>query len=63
MFINKLEEYFKSLNMPTRFKDLNIDVDVNQLVDKLFIGGIGQISHQDKPLDKDVARLIYQMAI
>lgn len=62
--IDKLDEYFTSIGMPKNYKDLLIDnVDIDALVKKLTNDGTYVIGHHVKPLDKDVASIIYKMCI
>lgn len=63
MCVNEFEKFFKSLNMPTSFKDLNLVVDSNLLVQKLLESGTRVIGHRNKDMDLAVARAIYQLAI
>ena len=52
--IQCIEDYFKSLNMPTTFKDLGIDnIDIDLLIEK--------VNH--KIIDKDVASKIFEACI
>jgi len=60
--IDKLDEFFTSLNMPKTFKDLGIEnVDIDELVKIMTNDGTKVIPHHVKPMDKVVAKDIYEM--
>lgn len=59
--IEKLEQYFQELEMPTTFKDLGIDhPDIPRMVEMLTDGGTRVINHHVKHLDREVATEIYR---
>lgn len=61
MFILHIKEYFKSLDMPSSFKDLNIaESDINRLVEQFRINGTRVIDHDGKPLTESVAESIFK---
>ena len=58
--IKVTEEFFKFIGMPTRLADFRAGViDIDLLVDKLTDGGTHVVAHPQKPLDAEVARIIY----
>lgn len=62
--IDKLDEFFTSLDMPKSFADLGINnVDIDKLVKVLTQDGTRVIGHHVKPIDQDVAYTIYKMCI
>ena len=63
MCVIAFEQYFKWLGMPTTFTDLNLDIDIKLLLNKLRESGIRKIDHKNKYLDENVARIIYKMSI
>ena len=64
MGILRLEEYFKKMNMPTSFKELGIEnPDINKMVKILTNDGTRVVDHHVKPLDKEVALIIYKSLI
>lgn len=59
-----LEQYFKDIDMPQTFKDLGIEeVDINFLVNNFSNNGTRVVKHHAKPLDRDVANIIYKSCI
>lgn len=59
--IEELEKLFEYLGMPKQFKDLNIEnPDIDRLVNILTDNGKRSLPHHSKPLDKDVAKLIFE---
>ena len=62
--IELLEQYFKSLDMPLTYKDLNIDdIDVEKLANKLTDNGQKVIYHHSKGMDKEIAMAIYKKCL
>ena len=59
--VKALENYFKSINAPLSFKELGIDnPDIDKLVDVLLDGGKKEIPHYKKPINLEIARIIYE---
>ena len=59
--VEALENYFKSINAPLSFKELGIDnPDIDKLVDVLLDGGKKEIPHYKKPINLEIARIIYE---
>lgn len=59
--IRAIEEFFKSINAPLTFKELGIEnPDIDKLINVLLNGGKKVIPHDKKPLDKEIARIIYE---
>lgn len=59
--VEALEKYFKSINAPLSFKELGIDnPDIDKLVDVLLDGGKKEIPHYKKPINLEIARIIYE---
>ena len=59
--INKLEEFFASIGMPTRLSHLEDDVDIEALANKATNNGNRVIDNYfDKPLDIEAARAIFK---
>ena len=59
--IKALEEFFKSINAPLTFKELGIDnPDIDKLINVLLDGGKKVIPHDKKPLNQEIARIIYE---
>ena len=64
MGLLRLEEYFKAMDMPTSFKELKIEnPDINKMVNILTNDGTRVVDHHVKPLDKNVALIIYKSLI
>lgn len=62
--INELRKYFKSINAPLTFKELGLEnVDVDKLIYVLFDNGREEIPHHKKPMNKSVARIIYESVL
>jgi len=62
--IRLLEEYFRFLHMPENYRDLQIEnVDIEQLVNKLTADGTRVIDHHIKPIDQEVAHIIYKSCL
>ncbi len=58
--IELLEEFFSSMNMPKTYQDLGIkNIDIEGLIKKLTNNGTRVVAHHVKPLDGEVARIIY----
>lgn len=58
--IKLTEEFFKYLGMPQRLADFRVGaIDINGLVDMLTDKGAHVVAHHIKPLDGEVARIIY----
>ena len=58
--IKLLEEFFRYIGMPNRLADFKVGVvDIDLLIDKLTDGGTHVVAHPQKPLDGEVARIIY----
>ena len=59
--IKALENFFKSIHAPLTFKELGIEnPDIDKLIDVLLDGGAKVIPHEKKPLNKEIARIIYE---
>ena len=59
--IKALEKYFKSIHAPLTFKELGIDKpDIDKLIDVLLDGGKKVIPHDKKPMNQEIARIIYE---
>ena len=61
-FIESLEKFFESLDMPASYKDLGIEkVDI-ELLANVFSGNKSRaIPHRAKPMDYEVGEEIYMM--
>ena len=58
--IKLTEEFFKYLGMPQRLMDFRVGaIDIDGLVDMLTNKGTHVVAHHIKPLDGEVARIIY----
>ena len=58
--IDKLEEFFSSIGMPTRLSHLDEEIDIEALANKATNNGNRVIDNYfDKPLDIEAARAIY----
>ena len=58
--IELTEEFFKYLNMPLRLSELKIGyIDIDTLINLLTDNGTRVVAHHIKPLDGEVARIIY----
>jgi hypothetical protein len=58
--IEKFEEYFKKLGMPSTLSELGIkESDINKLVENMTRKGTRVIKHHSKDMDAEVARTIY----
>lgn len=64
MCIVEFEKYFKKLGMPLKYKELGIDhPDIDLLVKRFSNNGTRVIDHHVQPLDQEMARKIYELAI
>ena len=56
-----LENFFKSIHAPLTFKELGIEnPDIDKLINVLLDGGKKVIPHDKKPLNLEIARIIYE---
>ena len=59
--IETLENYFKSIHAPLTFKELGLEnPDIDKLINVLLDGGTKVIPHDKKPLNQEIARIIYE---
>ena len=59
--IKALEKFFRSISASLTFEDLDIDnPDIDKLIDVLLDGGKKVIPHDKKPMNQEVARIIYE---
>lgn len=59
--IEALMNYFKSIHAPLTFKELGLDnPDIDKLLDALFDNGKTEIRHHIKPMNREIARIIYE---
>ena len=59
--IKALENFFKSIHAPLTFKELGIEnPDIDKLIDVLLDGGKKVIPHDKKPMNQEIARIIYE---
>lgn len=59
-----LEDYFDFLCMPKSYNDLDIkNADIDLLVKKFSNGGTRIVGHHTKPIDQEVARVIYSSCL
>lgn len=64
MCIIEFENYFKKLNMPTKFKDLGIDnPNIELMANRFSSNGTRVVDHLIKPLDRQAAIEIYKLAL
>lgn len=62
--IECLRQYFKSLDMPSTYKDLKIDeVDIPKLVNTFSKNGTRVVGHHVKPMDHEVAEIIFKSCL
>ena len=62
--IKMTEEFFKYVGMPTRLMDFKIGaIDIDGLINKLTNNGTRTVAHHTKPLDQEVARIIYNSCL
>ena len=58
--INELEKLFIDLNMPMNFANLGIaEPNIGKMIDLLTDNGKKSIAHHSKPMDKEVAQIIF----
>ena len=58
--IKLTEEFFRYIGMPSRLADFRVGVvDIDLLIDKLTDGGTRTVANPHKPIDEEVARIIY----
>ncbi|MEG1565526.1 MAG: iron-containing alcohol dehydrogenase [Bacilli bacterium] len=61
LFIDNIKAYFEKLEMPSTFKDLGIEnVNIEELLNQFVANGTRAVDHRCKPLDVDVAKVIYE---
>ena len=59
--IKAIENFFKSIHAPLTFKELGIDhPDIDRLVNVLLDNGKKTIPHDKKPINQEIARIIYE---
>ncbi len=64
MGIIRLKEFFHSIGMPLTFAELGIEnPDIEWMVNKLTNGGTRVVDHPIRPLDQEVARMIYESCL
>lgn len=64
MGILRLKEYFRFIGMPLTFADLGIkNPDIEWMVKKLTNDGTRVVDHHIKPLDEEVAKIIYSSCL
>ena len=62
--IKLTEEFFKYLGMPSRLMDFKVGaIDIDGLINKLTNSGTRVVAHEKKPLDGEVARVIYNSCL
>lgn len=62
--IKALEDFFDSIHAPLSLEELNVgEIDIDKLVDVLLDGGIKTIYHHKKPINKEIARIIYKSCL
>ncbi len=62
--IKLTEEFFKYLGMPSRLMEFKVGmIDVDGLVNRLTNNGTRVVAHRTKPLDKEVAEVIYRSCL
>ena len=62
--IKLTEEFFRYIGMPSRLMDFKVGaIDIDGLVNRLTNDGTRVVAHHTKPLDKDVARIIYNSCL
>ncbi len=62
--IKLTEEFFRYLGMPSRLMDFKVGaIDIDGLVNKLTNNGTRVVAHRTKPLDGEVARIIYNSCL
>ena len=59
--ILELESFYKLINAPLTFGDLGLNnPDIDKLIDLLLDGGKKEIPHYKKPMNSEIARIIYE---
>ena len=62
--IKLTEEFFRYIGMPSRLMDFKVGmIDIDGLIDRLTDKGTRVVSHHVKPLDGEVARIIYKSCL
>lgn len=62
--IEKLEEYFSSLDLPKNFRELGVDnPNIDKLVEIVTCKGTRVVGHHKKPMDEEVVREIFTNCI
>lgn len=62
--IKLTEEFFRYLGMPSRLMEFQVGaIDIEALVNKLTANGTRVVAHPVKPLDGEVARIIYNSCL
>ena len=62
--IKMTEEFFKYVGMPNRLMDFKVGaIDIDGLINKLTNNGTRVVAHHTKPLDAEVARIIYNSCL
>ena len=62
--IELTEQFFKYIGMPSRLMDFKVGaIDIDGLVNKLTNNGTRVVAHRFKPLDAEVARIIYNSCL
>ena len=62
--IKLTEEFFRYLGMPSRLMDFKVGaIDIDGLVNLLTNNGTRVVAHRTKPLDQEVARIIYNSCL
>ena len=59
--IKALEDFFRSIHAPLSFRELGIEnPDIDKLINVLLDNGKKVIPHDKKPLNQEIARIIYE---
>ena len=62
--IKLTEEFFRYIGMPSRLMEFKVGaIDIDGLIDKLTDNGTRIVAHPVKPLDGEVARIIYNSCL
>ena len=62
--IKLTEEFFRYIGMPSRLMDFKVGmIDIDGLIDRLTDKGTRVVAHPVKPLDGEVARIIYKSCL
>ena len=62
--IKLTEEFFRYLGMPSRLMEFKVGaIDIDGLVNKLTNNGTRVVAHRTKPIDAEVARIIYNSCL